>query len=97
VRIIARRTLRDFWKKHPDAEQALCAWYHDVKLARWKTPTDIRRIYANASFVGNHRVVFNLRGNTYRIIVAINLDYGIVYIRFVGTHREYDKIDAGTV
>lgn len=97
MRIIARKTLREFWRKHPDAEQALRAWYHDVKLARWKTPADIRRIYANASFVTNNRVVFNVRGNTYRIVVAINYDFGIVYVRFVGTHREYDKIDAGTV
>ncbi len=97
MRIIARKTLREFWQKHPDAEEALRAWYHDVKLARWKTPNDIRRIYANASFVTNHRVVFNIRGNTYRVIVALNYDYGIVYIRFVGTHREYDKLDAGTV
>lgn len=97
MRIIARRTLREFWKKHPDAEQALRAWYHDVKIARWKTPTEIRRIYRNASFVANNRVVFNIRGNMYRVIVAINYDFGIVYVRFVGTHREYDKVDAGTV
>lgn len=97
MRIIARKTLREFWQKHPDAEQPLRAWYHDVKLSHWKTPTDIRRIYANASFVANNRAVFNIRGNTYRIIVAVNYDFQIVYIRFVGTHREYDKIDAASV
>lgn len=97
VRLIARRTLREFWSKHPDAEQALQAWYHDVRSAHWKSSTDIRRVYTNASFVANNRVVFNIRGNSYRVIVAINYDFGIVYIRFVGTHREYDKVDAATV
>ena len=97
MRIIARRTLREFWEQHPDAEEALRAWYHDAKQADWKTPSDIRRTYANASFVANNRVVFNIRGNNYRLIVALNYDYGIGYIRFVGTHNEYDQIDAATI
>lgn len=87
MRIIARRTLREFWQRHPDAEHALQAWYSDARQAVWKTPQDIRNVYASASFVANNRVVFNIRGNQYRLIVAINYDYGIVYIRFVGTHR----------
>jgi mRNA interferase HigB len=94
MRIISRRTLREFWEKHPDARQSLQAWYVDVKRAEWKTPSDIKDVYRNASIVGNNRAVFNIKGNHYRIIVAIQYEFGIVYIHFVGTHPEYDKIDA---
>src|SRR5688572_26574982 len=97
MRIIAKKTLREFWEQHADAEQALKAWYHDVKQAEWHTPNDIRQAYATVSIIANNRAVFNIRGNAYRIIVAINYDYGIVYIRFVGTHRQYDQIDASTI
>ena len=97
MRIIARKTLRDFWEQHPDAEEALQAWYHDARTAVWETPTDIRQRYATASIIPNNRVVFNIRGNTYRLIVAINYPFGIIYIRFIGTHREYDHIDAATI
>ncbi|NWF81276.1 MAG: type II toxin-antitoxin system HigB family toxin [Chloroflexi bacterium] len=94
MRIIAKKTLREFWECHADAEQALKAWYYDVKYADWKSPVDIRKTYATASILANNRVVFNIRGNNYRLVVAINYDFGIVYIRFVGTHQEYDQIDA---
>jgi mRNA interferase HigB len=97
MRIIARKTLREFWKHHPDAEEALQAWYHDTRTATWTTPADIRERYATASIVANNRVVFNIRGNTYRLIVAINYSFGIVYIRFIGTHRDYDQVDAATI
>jgi mRNA interferase HigB len=97
MRIIAKKTLREFWEQHADVEQALKAWYHDVKQAEWHSPNDIRRAYATASIISHNRVVFNVRGNAYRIIVAVNYDYGIVYIRFVGTHRQYDQIDAATI
>jgi mRNA interferase HigB len=97
MRIIAKKTLRDFWERHPDAEDALQAWYHDAKQATWNSPQDIRRVYATASILANNRVVFNIRGNHYRLIVAINYAVGIVYIRFIGTHREYDQIDAATI
>lgn len=97
MRIIARRTLRGFWERYPDSEQVLRAWYQDAKQANWKSPADIRRTYANASIVANNRVVFNIRGNNYRLICAINYDYGLIYIRFVGTHSEYDQVDAATV
>jgi mRNA interferase HigB len=97
MRIIARKTLRTFWERHPDAEQALKAWYQDTQHAAWLTPNDIRRVYATASIIANNRVVFNIRGNHYRLIVAINYAYQIVYIRFVGTHQEYDQIDATTI
>ena len=97
MRIIALKALREFWEQHPDAKQALRAWYHDVKKATWRTPTDIKAIYRNASFIANNRVVFNIKGNQYRLVVAILYQHRVVYIRFVGTHEEYDRIDATKV
>jgi mRNA interferase HigB len=97
MRVIARKTLREFWERHPDARQALQAWYADAKQATWKSPTDVKAVYRNASVVANNRVVFNIKGNAYRLVVAVQYQYGIVYIRFVGTHSEYDKIDSVTV
>ena len=97
MRVISRKKLREFWKKHPDVRQFLQAWYADVKQADWETPTDIKNIYNNVSFVANNRVVFNIKGNKYRLVVAVQYKYRIVYIRFIGTHREYDKIDAAGI
>ena len=94
MRVIALKTLRDFWEQHPDTQSALQAWYHDARRAEWKTPADIKAVYRNASIVGHNRVVFNIKGNQYRLIVAIQYSFSIVYVRFVGTHREYDKVDA---
>jgi mRNA interferase HigB len=96
MRIIARRTLREFWERYPDAEQALRAWYHDVEHATWESPADVRATYATASIVANNRVVFNIRGNHYRLLCAVNYPYRIVYIRFIGTHATYDQVDAAT-
>ena|SRR5579859_7355593 len=97
MRIIALRTLREFWTDHSGAEAALRAWHADARHADWKTPEDIKATYANASILGNNRVVFNIRGNTYRLIVAVNYAFGIVYVRFVGTHAEYDRVNAETI
>ena len=97
MRIISRKILREFWEKHPDTQQAIQSWYADVKRANWTSPSDIKRIYRNASIIANNRVVFNIKGNNYRIVIAIQYEFGIVYIRFVGTHAEYDKIDATSV
>ena len=97
MRIISRKALRLFWERHPDAEQALRAWYHDAQQASWQSPDNIRQVYATASIIANNRVVFNIRGNNYRLIVAINYPYQIIYIRFVGTHAEYDRVDAATI
>lgn len=99
MRIIARATLREFWQRpnHNDAEQPLKAWYDEVKQAVWLTPHQVKSRYRNASLVGNNRVVFNIHGNKYRLIVAINFTFSIVYIRFIGTNEEYDKVDATTV
>lgn len=97
MRIISRKKLREFWKQHPDTQQPLQAWYADVKQANWKSPIDIKNIYRNASIVATNRVVFNIKGNKYRLVAAVQYEYGIVYIRFIGTHKEYDKIDATTI
>ena len=94
MRVIAKKTLRDFWGKHPDCEQQLKAWYQEAEDAKWKVPNDIKRDYPSASFLADNRVVFNIKGNHYRLIVKLNYSYGMVWIRFVGTHAEYDKIDA---
>jgi mRNA interferase HigB len=97
VRIISRKILREFWGKHPDAQQPLQAWYFDVKHSRWKSPADIKNIYRNASFLMDNRVVFNIKGNRYRVVAAVQYDFEIVYVRFVGTHKDYDKIDAAKI
>lgn len=97
MRILALKTLRLFWEQHPDARQALQAWYRDAKRATWNTPADIRNVYRSASMVGNNRVVFNIRGNQYRLVVAINYTSGILYIRFIGTHHDYDQVDVATI
>jgi len=94
MRIIARRTLREFWEVHPDAEQPLKAWFVEATQAQWQSPNDIKQTYRNASIVGNNRVVFNIKGNDYRLIVHVRYDIGIVFIRFIGTHQAYDKVDA---
>jgi mRNA interferase HigB len=97
MRIISRRALHSFWEKHPDSRLALGIWYHDVNRADWSSPSDIKAIYQNASFLANNRVVFNIKGNRYRLVIVVIYQYGIVYIRFVGTHEEYDQIDAATI
>ncbi len=97
MRVIAKKTLRDFWTKHPDCEQQLKAWYGEAEDAKWKGPNDIKKDYPNVSFLVDNRIVFNIKGNNYRLIVKINYAYGMVWIRFVGTHAMYDKIDATTI
>ena len=97
MRVISRKTLREFWGRHPEAQQPLQAWYDDVRHADWKFPAEIKDAYRNASFLANNRVVFNIKGNRYRLIVAVQYVHGILYIRFVGTHPDYDRIDAATI
>jgi len=97
MRIVARRTFREFWESHPDAEEPLLAWYREVEKEDWDTPAKVKAKYGSASIVGNNRVVFNIKGNASRLIVAINYPYRVVYIRFVGMHAEYDGIDAEEV
>jgi mRNA interferase HigB len=97
LRIIAKKTLRDFWQKHPDCEQQLKAWHQEVEKAKWKGPKDIKLEYPSASFLQDNRVVFNIKGNHYRLIVRINYAYQMVWIRFIGTHAQYDKTDATSI
>lgn len=97
MRIISRKILREFWERHPDVRAGLESWYADVKQAEWKNPEDIKTVYRNASFIADNRVVFNIKGNRYRLIVAVQYAYQIVYIRFVGSHQEYDRINAKTI
>lgn len=97
MRIIALGSLRDFWVKYPDAMEPLNAWYAIASRVRWASPADVKAAYGNASFVAGNRVVFNIKGNDYRLVVAMHYNRQIAYIRFVGTHKQYDRIDATTV
>ena len=97
MRVIALGTLRDFWVKRPDAMDALIAWYAIASRSRWTMPADVKNVYRNASFLAGSRVVFNIKGNDYRLVLAMHYNRQIAYIRFIGTHRQYDQIDANTV
>ena len=100
MRVIAVSTLKAFWKVRPrfrDAEGPTLAWYRDVLKADWTKPSEVKQQFRNASILQDGRVVFNIAGNKYRIIAWINYPYRIVYIRFIGTHEQYDSIDAQTI
>lgn len=97
MRIIAKKTLREFWILHFDATQALKAWYQETEKAEWSSLNDLKADYPNASILKENRVCVNIRGNKYRLIVKINFDYQMIWIRFIGTHSEYDKIDANKI
>ena len=94
MRVIAIKALREFWARHRGAEAALTAWYAEAELAQWATPQDILDRYQSADILPANRVVFSIKGNRYRLVVKIHYNTGNVYIRFVGTHAEYDKINA---
>ena len=99
MRIIAFRAIREFFEKpkYADLETSLRAWYHDAKTADWKSPNDLKQQYKNASIVREGRVVFNIKGNDYRLAVAIDYEFQVIFIRFIGTHKQYDKIDVKTI
>ena len=97
VRIIAKSRLRESWEKHPDAKGPLRAWYSEVERAEWQTSGHVRDQYRSASIVGDDRVVFNIKGNRYRLVVWINYRKGVVYIKWFGTHAEYDRVDVEKV
>lgn len=99
MRIIAFRTIRDFFEKpeYSDSEPSLRSWYHEIKAAEWKNSNDLKQQFKNASIVGDGRIVLNIKGNDYRLVVAIDYDFQVVFIRFIGTHKQYDKIDAKTI
>lgn len=89
--------MREFWEKHADSEQYLKTWYETAKNSPWNSPNEIKKTYINASILKGGRVVFNIKGNAYRLIVKFNYDRQWAFIRFIGTHAEYDKIDADTI
>jgi mRNA interferase HigB len=97
MRVIAKKHLVQFWAIYKDAEHPLKAWYDEALSANWHSPQVIKEQFRNASFIGNNRVIFNIKGNDYRLIVAVAYRFGVVYIKFIGTHAQYDKIDARTV
>jgi mRNA interferase HigB len=96
-RVFSRGTLRQFWEKYPETEQHLKTWYETVMNADWKNPNDVKNTYANASILKNQRVVFNIKGNSYRLIAKFNFEKQWIFVKFIGTHLEYDKINANTI
>lgn len=96
-RIVAKKTLRDFWENHADAEQYLKTWYETAKNSNWNSPHDIKQTFISASILKDSRIVFNIKGNSYRLIVKFNYERQWAFIRFIGTHTEYDKINADTI
>ena len=97
LRVIAKKILREFWERHNDCEQQLKSWFQEATKSEWTNPNEIKAEYPSASIIGNDRIVFNIKGNSYRLIVKINFDYQMVWIRFIGTHSEYDKVNAKTI
>jgi len=96
-RIFAKSTLRLYWLKHADSEQYLKTWYDTAISSNWKSPNDVKKTYANASILKSGRIVCNIKGNSYRLIVKFNFEKQWAFIRFIGTHAEYDKINADTI
>jgi len=96
-RIFAKSTLRQFWEKNPNSEQHLKTWYDTAMNSDWKTPNDVKKTYSNASILKESRMVFNIKGNDYRLVVKFNFEKQWIFIRFIGTHNEYDKINVETV
>ncbi len=97
MRVHSLKTLRKFWEKHTDAEMALRGWFKRVEKESWKNFNEVKQTFGSSDVIRGNRAVFNIKGNKYRLIVKINYDWKIVYVRFIGTHAEYDKVDAETV
>ncbi len=96
MRVISRKTLREFWEsrlEYGDAQTPLEAWYDEARKANWRDPADIKAQYRHASILKNNRVIFNIKGNRYRLVVRIDYAAALIFIRFVGTHAQYDAID----
>jgi mRNA interferase HigB len=96
-RIFSKSTLREFWETYTDSEQYLKTWYDTAMNSDWRTPNDVKQTYASASILKNGRIVFNIKGNSYRLVVKFNFEKQWLFIRFIGTHTEYDKIDADNI
>ena len=93
MRVFAKKILREFWEKHTDSEHQLKTWYAEVLKAKWETPNDVKKYYPKASIVADNRVIFNIKGNKYRMVVKFNYKRGWAFIRFIGTHSDYEKIN----
>ena len=96
-RIFAKSTLREYWEKNPDSEQYLKTWFDTSINSDWKTPGDVKQTYASASILKDSRIFFNIKGNSFRLVAKFNFEKQWISIRFIGTHKEYDKIDANTI
>ena len=94
MRVISRRTLREFWEKHADSEEQLKAWYRETEKSSWKNINLLKTEYPSASILKGNKIVFNIKGNKYRLIVKMNFEFQISWILFIGTHAEYDGINA---
>jgi len=97
MRVIAKKILREFWGKYTDSEQQLKSWYSETSKANWKSPNELKAEYTKVSILKSGRAVFNICGNKYRLIVDINYERQWMFIRFIGTHDEYDKVDADKI
>ena len=97
MRIFTERRLRKYWQQHPDVGPSLREWLHRAEEADWSSPQQVKTDYPSASIIGNNRVVFNIKGNNYRLVVHINYPRNRLYIRFIGTHADYDRINAAEV
>jgi mRNA interferase HigB len=97
LRIIAKRTIRAFWEKHPDSEQALRSWYKEASTASWRNPNQVKDHFGKASIIGNNKVVFNICENKYRLIVDIDYNKSWIFVRFIGKHSKYNMIDSSKI
>ncbi len=97
MRVISRRALREYWERHSEAEQPLIVWFKQITAVNWKNHHELKSRFPDASILPNSRIVFNISGNRFRLVVEINYEYQGVWIRFIGTHSEYDKIDASKI
>lgn len=96
-RIFSKAALREHWEAYPDSEQYLKTWYNTAMNSEWRTPNDVKQTYSNASILKDNRVVFNIKGNSYRLVVKLNYEKQWIFIRFIGPHTDYDTIDANTI
>ncbi len=97
MRIFSRSALQQFWERHPDSKDSLEAWFEETVHSSWHSPQEIKQRYSSADVLPGNRIVFNIKGNRYRLVVKIHYNTGMVFIRFIGTHAEYDRIDAETI
>jgi mRNA interferase HigB len=96
-RIFAKSTLREFWEMYPESEQYLKTWFDTVRSSDWRSPNEVKKTYANASIIKDNRIVFNIKGNTFHLVAKFNFEKQWVFIRFIGTHEQYDKVDVNIV